>query len=494
MALGVGDVFAGYTIVRQLGAGGMGEVYLAAHPRLPRRDAVKILRPEISADPAFRQRFVREADSVAALSHPSIVTVYDRGETDGRLWIATQYVAGIDASRLLRSRYPAGMPADEVVAIIAAVGDALDYAHERGLVHRDVKPANILLADPDRGGRRRVFLADFGIARPLGDPSGLTATNFTVGTVAYAAPEQLMGGDIDGRADEYALAATAFHLLTGRPAFEDTNPIAVISKHLTSPPPRVGPLCPGIAGLDAVLSKAMAKSPAERYSDCGAFTRDLARLAADITVGPYDATQAAVPAPLPGDHTPKPPPHKPPTPQLPASTPQPAPGAADRVTGKPSRNRRPAILVALAAVTALASGLGIAYKVKVIDGTYYVAAYSFYGYCAEPGRDASLDPNCDNVAIMRGMQGSILGIKLQQRYFIGCLNDRGDLSLLRARREDFRKASLDMQQSELRCERMRLRDLPPSERAQVKAGLPSGSLDDATNQLRQLAVLPRDVG
>ena len=179
----------------------MGEVYLAQHPRLPRRDALKILSSAVSADTVFRERFTREADIAATLSHPNIVAVYDRGEFEGQLWIAMEYVDGTDAARLVHDRYPAGMPADEAVEIFTAVAGALDYAHHQGLLHRDVKPANILLSQPDDDGQRRVFLADFGIARELADPSGLTATNLTVGTVAYAAPEQLMGSELDGRAD-----------------------------------------------------------------------------------------------------------------------------------------------------------------------------------------------------------------------------------------------------------------------------------------------------
>jgi serine/threonine protein kinase, bacterial len=182
MTLGVSDVFAGYTIIRLLGAGGMGEVYLAQHPRLPRREALKILRHDISTDETFRQRFIREADSIAALEHPNIVTVHDRGDSDDRLWLATQYVDGTDAAKRLRDGYPAGMPADEALTITTAIAEALDYAHDRGLLHRDVKPANILLAQPDRDGNRRAYLADFGIARPLDDPAGLTSTNFTLGT------------------------------------------------------------------------------------------------------------------------------------------------------------------------------------------------------------------------------------------------------------------------------------------------------------------------
>ncbi|MBW8710319.1 MAG: serine/threonine protein kinase, partial [Mycobacterium sp.] len=218
MPLADGATFAGYTIVRMLGSGGMGEVYLAQHPRLPRRDALKVLPESVSADSEYRQRFNREADIAATLWHPHIVGVHDRGDFDGQLWISMDYVDGTEAARLLRERYPNGMSKAEVADIVTAVAEALDYAHERGLLHRDVKPANILLSQPESDDQR-IMLADFGIARWANDISGLTATNMTVGTVSYAAPEQLLGAQLDGRADQYALAATAFHLLTGAPPF-----------------------------------------------------------------------------------------------------------------------------------------------------------------------------------------------------------------------------------------------------------------------------------
>ncbi|HXO48383.1 MAG TPA: serine/threonine-protein kinase, partial [Mycobacterium sp.] len=202
MPLNNGDVFAGYTIVRRLGTGGMGEVYLAQHPRLPRRDALKVLPAALTADNEYRQRLSREADIAAELWHPHIVGVHDRGEFEGQLWLSMDYVEGTDAAKLLRSRYPSGMPKALAFEIISAVADALDYAHQRGLLHRDIKPANILLAEADAKGRR-IVLADFGIAREAGDISGLTATNMVMGTTAYAAPEQLLGKDIDGRADQY---------------------------------------------------------------------------------------------------------------------------------------------------------------------------------------------------------------------------------------------------------------------------------------------------
>ncbi len=341
MMLSAGEPFAGYTIVRPLGAGGMGEVYLAQHPRLPRREALKILRTDISADDSFRQRFIREADSVAALEHPNIVTVHDRGECDGRLWIATQFVEGSDAAQLVRDRYPAGMPVDEVAAITAAIADALDYAHGRGLLHRDVKPANILISELDRDGNRRIYLADFGIARPLDDPAGLTATNFTFGTVAYSAPEQLMGKDIDGRADQYALAATTYHLLTGRPVYPDTNPVAVISRHLAEPPPEVSRLRPELASLNGVLAKALSKNPADRYPRCSDFARDLHARIADLTLASPSAPTAQAPTPPP-----------------PAAAPKPAPTAAPPSAKQRGGGSRAAVVISLITL-GIASAVGI---------------------------------------------------------------------------------------------------------------------------------------
>jgi serine/threonine-protein kinase len=298
MPLDEGTTFAGYTIVRRIGSGGMGEVYLVKHPRLPRHDALKVLRPEVSADDEYRERFNREADIAASLWHAHIVGVHDRGESDGQLWIDMDYVDGTDASRLLHERYPEGMPRDEVADIIAAVADALDYAHQRNLLHRDVKPSNILLASPNTA-ERRILLADFGIARWVDDPSGLTATNMTVGTVSYAAPEQLMGRDLDGRADQYALAASAFHLLTGVPPFQHSNPAVVISQHLSAAPPVIGDRRPELASLDQVFAKALAKDPKDRYARCADFARALRLHLATDDLGVTQTWVAAAAAPPP---------------------------------------------------------------------------------------------------------------------------------------------------------------------------------------------------
>ncbi|WNG87321.1 serine/threonine-protein kinase [Mycobacterium sp. ITM-2016-00317] len=285
MPLSAGEVISGYTVARLLGAGGMGEVYLAAHPRLPRYDALKVLSASVCADSEYRERFHREADIAATLWHPHIVQVHDRGEFEGRLWISMDHVEGTDAAALQAERYPHGMPPDLVIRIVTAVGEALDYAHQRGLLHRDVKPANILIADPETDNER-ILLADFGIARRVGEVSTLTGTNMTVGTVAYSAPEQLTADErIDGRADQYALAATAFQLLTGQPPFRHTNPAIVISRHLTAQPPSISVQRPELSSLGGAFEKALAKSPADRFDRCVDFARALAARHAAVQPG-----------------------------------------------------------------------------------------------------------------------------------------------------------------------------------------------------------------
>jgi serine/threonine protein kinase len=276
MPLTYGASFAGFRIVRLLGSGGMGEVYLAEHPRLPRRDALKVLPTDVSADPDYRARFEREADLASKLWHPHIVTVHDRGEYNGQLWISMDYVDGLDAGHLLASRFPEGLPTDQVLRIVTAVASALDHAHKQGLLHRDVKPANIMLTHPDDDeDEQRILLADFGIARNVDDISGLTSTNMTVGTVAYSAPEQLMGEDLDGRADQYSLAATAYHLLTGSLLFPHSNAAVAISRHLNADPPRLSVRRPELKRLDAALAVALAKDPKDRFSRCADFARAL---------------------------------------------------------------------------------------------------------------------------------------------------------------------------------------------------------------------------
>lgn len=299
MPLRIGDTFAGYSVLRLLGTGGMGEVYLVQHPRLPRQEALKVLRPEFSQDSSFRERFIREADLASGLRHPHIVGIHDRGEHHGQLWIAMDYIDGTDLTHLLERRYARGMPLGHVLPIVTAVASALDYAHRKGLLHRDVKPANIIVADLDTDDPK-IFLADFGVARPLDDTSGITTTNMTVGTVAYAAPEQLMGDPMDGRADQYALAATAYELLTGEQVFPNSNPAVVISRHLNAPVPALPGIRPDIAALDPVLAAALAKKPEDRFATC----TDFAHAIAEVTAPLASRAAAAPTTPAPASRRP----------------------------------------------------------------------------------------------------------------------------------------------------------------------------------------------
>ncbi len=293
-ALTNGDVFAGYQILGLLGSGGMGRVYLAQHPRLPRRDALKLLPRDWSADADYRARFNREADLASTLWHPNVVGVHDRGEDDGQLWISMDYVDGLDAARLVAERHPAGMPAMHVTQIVTAVARALDSAHKRGLLHRDVKPANIMLTHLDDDGEQRILLTDFGLARDVNDDGSFVATDMNLGTVAYCAPEQLLGEDVDGRADQYALAATAYHLLTGKPLFPDPDPSVVVGHHLDSEPPTLADTRPELARLDPVLAVGLAKLPADRFARCSDFARALS--------GQIGATGADWPPAQPSPH------------------------------------------------------------------------------------------------------------------------------------------------------------------------------------------------
>jgi serine/threonine-protein kinase len=295
VVLNAGTMVSGYRIEKVLGSGGMGTVYLAANPVLPRSDALKVLSSELSQDPQFRARFLREADLAATLDHPNVVTVYTRGETEeGQLWIAMQYVAGSDANKELDE---GRMTARRAGHIVSEVAKALDYAHRRKLIHRDVKPANFLLAPDDE----RIFLADFGIARALDDSVGLTATGTVMATVAYAAPELLGPGQVDARADIYALGCSLYRLLTGRPPFASSGGMAaVMAAHLSQPPPRVTDRAKDLPqAIDHVVATAMAKNPADRYQSAGEFAAAaIAALEEGVTV-PVSRTQNRLPQPAP---------------------------------------------------------------------------------------------------------------------------------------------------------------------------------------------------
>ncbi|MCP2295551.1 serine/threonine protein kinase [Nocardia amikacinitolerans] len=269
--LRAGEVFAGYEIERVLGKGGMGTVYLAKHPRLPRKTALKLLNAEMFGDNEIRARFEREADLIARLEHPNIVAVYDRGVEDRSLWISMQYIAGTDVATL------GAIEPALAVRVITEAAAALDYAHRQGVLHRDIKPANILLGDAEPGQPPRVFLADFGIARLRDEQHGLTQTGTFTATLAFASPEQLTGAPLDHRCDQYSLACTLFALLTGTVPYDSTNPVSVIRSHLSDPPPPISARRHGLPpALDTVLARALAKRPEARYASCGEFAAAVA--------------------------------------------------------------------------------------------------------------------------------------------------------------------------------------------------------------------------
>ncbi|MCF8603061.1 serine/threonine protein kinase [Gordonia sp. HY442] len=273
----VGDEVAGYRVEAVLGAGGMGEVYRVRHPRLPRSDAMKVLRSSHASDPVVRARFEREADLVAPLVHPNLVRVYDRGALNDVLWIAMEMVPGTDASKIVKQS-PGGLDARLVANIVDGVAAGLDVAHRFGVLHRDVKPANILITPgqdpilPDA-----VKVTDFGIAQALGDAAGeLTSTGTTVGTMRYCSPEQIDGRAVDGRTDLYSLAATTFELLTGSSPYESTSIQGLMTAHMFAEPPRASERNRSLSpAVDAVIAVGLAKDPTQRPPSCLAFAQAL---------------------------------------------------------------------------------------------------------------------------------------------------------------------------------------------------------------------------
>ncbi len=284
----IGTDLGPYRIERVIGRGGMGVVYLAEQPSLGRKVALKILPAELAGDAAFRARFERESKMAAAIDDPNILPVHEAGEIDGALFIAMRYVAGTDLEARLKE---GALRPDVAVHLLGQVASALDAAHLNGLVHRDVKPANILIA-PGGGDERgeHAYLADFGLTKPRGEDTSLTRAGTIVGTLDYMAPEQLEGRDVSGQADQYALAAIAFRALTGQLPFPRDTEVAVISAHLKEPPPSAHDLATSLpAGVDAVIARGMAKDPAARYPTCAAFIGDLRRALAVTSSMPESA-------------------------------------------------------------------------------------------------------------------------------------------------------------------------------------------------------------
>ena len=289
----LGKVLAGYRIEERIGRGGMGLVYRAEHLNLRRRAAIKIIAPELAETSGFHERFNREARIAAALQHPNIVTVYDAGEDDGLLYIAMQYIEGSDLSSVLRGQ--GRLRPYRALDVCRQVAAALDAAHAQGLIHRDVKPANVLIEG------RTAFLTDFGLTKRIeGTQTNLTKAGDVVGTIHYVAPEQIEGGRVDARTDIYSLGCLVYHCLTGELPFARDTDVAVIYAHLSEEPPRITSVRPELpGGLDAVIAKALEKAPERRFQTC-ADLMSAARAVIDAA-GPLADTATPRPVPAFGD-------------------------------------------------------------------------------------------------------------------------------------------------------------------------------------------------
>ncbi len=289
VALDVGTVVGGYRIESALGQGSMGTVYSALDVALERRVALKILTPELARDERFRERFLRESKLAASLEHPHIVPIHAAGEADGLLFLAMRYVDGEDLAALLQSL--GRLDPDRALSIVGQVAGALDAANERGLVHRDVKPANILLAKGDYA-----YLCDFGLAKHASTVSSLTGSRAIVGTVDYLAPEQIQGKPVDGRADVYGLGCVLYECLTGEPPHRRENELAALLAHVNDPPPRPSERRGDLpTALDAVMATALAKDREARFATCAALV-DATRSALRGEEPELPSTQIAAPA------------------------------------------------------------------------------------------------------------------------------------------------------------------------------------------------------
>ena len=266
----IGSELLGYRIEALIGRGGMSVVYRAADLHLKRKVALKLLASELAVDDRFRERFLRESQLAASIDHPHIIPIYEAGESDGQLYIAMRYVEGSDLKRLLREE--GRLEPRRALQLLAQLADALDAAHRSGLVHRDVKPSNALLDSAEH-----VYLADFGLTKSASDRSAQTITGRIIGTVDYAAPEQIQGNPVDGRADVYSLGCLLYECLTGEVPFQRDSELAVLWGHVHEPPPRASERNPNLShAIDSVVTRALAKNPEKRYETCGELT-DAAR-------------------------------------------------------------------------------------------------------------------------------------------------------------------------------------------------------------------------
>ena len=301
--LGVGSRLAGYRLDEQIGRGGMAVVYRAYDTRLERPVAIKVLTPELAEDEAFRQRFIRESRTAAAVDHPNIIPIFEAGEASGVLFIAMRFVQGPNVQALVETTGP--LPAPRACHIITQVAAALEAAHSHGLVHRDVKPGNMLL---DSGGGAdypgHAYLSDFGLSKRALSVSALTSTGQFLGTLDYIAPEQIEARAVDGRTDEYALACSAYTMLTGQPPFVRDESVAVMWAQISAIPPALTTRRPDLpAAVDDVMTKALAKVPMDRYATCPEFAVALRRACGLESSGTDPGRAAIFPDPPPREAT-----------------------------------------------------------------------------------------------------------------------------------------------------------------------------------------------
>ena len=268
----IGTVFAGYRIEALLGRGGMGVVYRAENPRLGNVVALKLLPPDLAEDESFRERFVRESRTAASIAHPHIIPIYDAGDAEGLLYIAMRHIEGPDLKELTRDRD--NIASSRILRIGAQVASALDAAHARGLIHRDVKPANILV-EAGANGEDHAYLADFGLTKHVESRSGITGSGQFVGTIDYMAPEQIEGRQVDARVDVYALGCVLFECLAGAPPYRRDTDVAVLWAHMRDDPPRLSEDTGLPGAVDEVFAKALAKDADDRFSSCGDLVEDL---------------------------------------------------------------------------------------------------------------------------------------------------------------------------------------------------------------------------
>jgi serine/threonine protein kinase len=369
--LSPGQLFAGWRIERELARGGMGVLYLAHHPRLPRTDVIKVLSPLLSNDQRFRERFLREVTRMSTLSHPHLMTIHDSGETeDGMLYLVMPFVAGGDLRALLKKGGP--LPPPRAAKLVSQLGAALDAAHRVGVVHRDVKPENVLLASVEPDDSDHALLTDFGISREDMAANTLTATGELLLTPAYASPEQVLGQTVDARADQYALACILYELLSGEPPFRNDVQVVMLMAHVQEPIPRLAARLGLPPAIDEVIARGMAKSPQERYPNCRALAQAATAalgVTAEIKHQDVDLRETL---PTPPPHSP---PHSPPVasaPQQTFVTHPPAPPGYQQAPGpagtpffpgvpphQPKRGKRRLLIALLAVIVAAGVGVGV---------------------------------------------------------------------------------------------------------------------------------------